>query len=382
MSDVFISYAREDARAAKKLADMLSRQGHTVFWDHRIEPGTPWEEIIERELKEARCVVVLWSRTSVGSAWVKAEAEDAANRSLLVPVLIEQTELPLRFRSIQAANLVGWDQGEPADSDGFLQAVGRLVNAAPKTGDAARPPQSATTTRTPRAPLRRWRWRLVWPLISFAALLALAGGGYQLRQTGLRKGWWTPKLPYFTFLESADGLSVGAMVTIDGKQVGEITQIELMPPQEFTYSVFVSFLISKPYCGYVWTDSHVRVRWAHSGLNRILEVSRGQSGEPTFVFNELADLPVSEAVTLLRKNEAELAETVWDGTNLAMKACSSGTPETLQKLAKMGIERVRVAYKNRASKTPTGVWDPKEEKYVPPSKNHHGFWLNAEAQEP
>ncbi len=49
MSDVFISYAREDARAAKKLADMLSGQGYTVFWDRRIEPGTPWEDTIERE---------------------------------------------------------------------------------------------------------------------------------------------------------------------------------------------------------------------------------------------------------------------------------------------------------------------------------------------
>lgn len=384
MSDVFISYAREDRAAAEWLADLLSHQGYTVFWDRRIEPGTAWEEIIEKELKETRCVVVVWSRNSVGSAWVKAEAEDAANRSLLVPVLIEQTELPLRFRSIQTANLVGWDQrGECADSDSFLLGVGRLVKAARKTEDATLLPTSPIPT--PRASARRWRRRLAWLLIPIVALVALAGAGYQFRQKGLRKGWWTPKLPYFTLLESAEGLSVGSMVTIDGKPVGEITEIELMA-DEFTYAIYVSFSISKPYCGYVWTDSHVRVRWAHSGLNRILEVSRGKLGQPTFIFNELTDLPVKEAVTALRKNEVELAENVWDGTNLVLEAYSSARaqtakPERLQMLAQMGIEHVQVAYKNRVHKTPTAMWDEKQEKYVPPTKNRHGFWLNAEAQE-
>lgn len=68
MSDVFISYAREDAATGESLAGLLTQRGLTVFWDRNIEPGATWEETLEREVKEARCVIVIWSKHSVGSA--------------------------------------------------------------------------------------------------------------------------------------------------------------------------------------------------------------------------------------------------------------------------------------------------------------------------
>ena len=40
MAKVFLSYAREDAPAAKELAECIGRGGHQVWWDRQIQGGT------------------------------------------------------------------------------------------------------------------------------------------------------------------------------------------------------------------------------------------------------------------------------------------------------------------------------------------------------
>jgi TPR repeat protein len=109
MSDIFISYAREDQRRAEMLAQTLEDYGWSIFWDRTIPIGKTWRETIGRELRSARCAIVLWSETSIVSDWVQEEADDAKNRGVLVPVLIEKIQPPIGFRSIQAADLVDWD---------------------------------------------------------------------------------------------------------------------------------------------------------------------------------------------------------------------------------------------------------------------------------
>jgi hypothetical protein len=105
MSDVFISYAREDRDHAEALATALQAEGRSVWWDRTLRAGLHFDEVIERELGSARCVVVLWSQHSVTSRWVKAEAEEAATRGILVPVSIDRASPPLPFRGIQTADL-------------------------------------------------------------------------------------------------------------------------------------------------------------------------------------------------------------------------------------------------------------------------------------
>ena len=73
MADIFISYARRDRARAKGVAEVLERRGHTTWWDTRLRAGEIWDEVIERELKACRCVVVLWSTASVRSRWVRKE---------------------------------------------------------------------------------------------------------------------------------------------------------------------------------------------------------------------------------------------------------------------------------------------------------------------
>ena len=107
--DIFISYSNADREKAHGLACLLQAKSFSVFWDRIIPVGKCFDEEIETALREARCVIVLWSKFAVSSEWVRAEAEDAAKRKILVPVLIEDITLPLRFRQIQAANLKSWN---------------------------------------------------------------------------------------------------------------------------------------------------------------------------------------------------------------------------------------------------------------------------------
>ena len=112
MSDVFISYARNDRDKAKALAEVLADQGWSVWWDRTIPPGKPFDEVIEHALDTAKCVIVLWSKSSIASSWVKNESAEAMRRNILVPVLIEDVRIPLEFRRLQAADLRGWQPGE------------------------------------------------------------------------------------------------------------------------------------------------------------------------------------------------------------------------------------------------------------------------------
>ena len=109
MSDIFISYGSLDRGRAKLIADALAGQGWSVWWDRMISPGKEFDEVIEGALDSAKCVVVLWSKTSVASSWVKTEAAEAMRRKILVPALIDDVKIPLEFRRLQAADLRQWE---------------------------------------------------------------------------------------------------------------------------------------------------------------------------------------------------------------------------------------------------------------------------------
>lgn len=110
MSDIFISYKREDKAIAQIVAKILRLKGFSVFWDSDIDFGDTYDERIQNELDSAKCVMVLWSKKSVKSENVRAEATSGKNR--LVPVLIEDVNIPVPFNLKQTANLIDWE-GDP-----------------------------------------------------------------------------------------------------------------------------------------------------------------------------------------------------------------------------------------------------------------------------
>jgi hypothetical protein len=100
MPDLFISYAREDRNRVRPLADALAAHGWSVWWDRQIQAGRTFDEVIAEALATARCVLVVWSKDSIGSSWVREEAEEGSRRKILIPVLIDDVRPPLGFGRI------------------------------------------------------------------------------------------------------------------------------------------------------------------------------------------------------------------------------------------------------------------------------------------
>src|SRR5688572_12919344 len=121
MADIFVSYSRKDVSFARALAAALSAHGWSVWWDRHIPAGRTFDEVIAEALAAARCVIVVWSKDSVTSDWVREEADEGRRREILIPVLIDDVRPPLGFGRIQAADLRRWDGSEA--SDGFDKLV-------------------------------------------------------------------------------------------------------------------------------------------------------------------------------------------------------------------------------------------------------------------
>jgi len=135
VADFFISYASEDRERVGPIADFLESRGWSVWWDRRLNAGTSFDREIERELDAASCVLVVWSKFSIESDWVRAEAEEGMSRSALVPILIDPVRPPLAFRRIQAQDVSsGFDEGAKSD---LVDAVTRMLG---------------NPTNTPRSP--------------------------------------------------------------------------------------------------------------------------------------------------------------------------------------------------------------------------------------
>jgi len=145
---VFLSYAREDVAAAKLLAGLIQGAGHTVWWDREIQGGSHFASEIDRELKNADAVVVLWSKKAIESPWVQDEAAEGRDSGRLVPIVMGADKPPLGFRQFQSIDFSGWDgNGDPPAVEGLIQAIVQ------KCGDAE--PKAATGTQSAKAKDRR-----------------------------------------------------------------------------------------------------------------------------------------------------------------------------------------------------------------------------------
>jgi hypothetical protein len=133
VADIFISYAREDAVRAAALAAAFEGVGWSVWFDDAIRAGAPYDAVIDQQLDAAACVVVIWSRASVDSSWVRAEASEADLQAKLVPVTFEQgLRLPVRFRQIRVSHLTSTDiQESTPEARALLADVARLTGRPP-----------------------------------------------------------------------------------------------------------------------------------------------------------------------------------------------------------------------------------------------------------
>jgi TolB-like protein/Tfp pilus assembly protein PilF len=159
---VFVSYSRTDLDRARPVIALLEGAGFDVWWDGRLEGGENYLATTENALETADCVLVLWSQTSVGSHWVRDEAQRGRERGCLVPLSLDGTMAPLGFRQFQLLDISGWN-GAPNDalSGRILAAVrqragqGSAVNEAPVPFMVPPPPSPDLPLSTPGLALSR-----------------------------------------------------------------------------------------------------------------------------------------------------------------------------------------------------------------------------------
>ncbi|PYI84559.1 MAG: hypothetical protein DME26_13030 [Verrucomicrobia bacterium] len=125
--------------------------------------------------------------------------------------------------------------------------------------------------------------RLVGLFITVAAVLLVFGFTYYVREMGRRKGWFVKKVPYFTFVQNATGLKVGDPVKLMGFDAGEIIEIIPQPPDDPYFNVYIRFLIREPYYGYLWEHSRAKVTAADFLGHRYIEVTKGTNGAATYL---------------------------------------------------------------------------------------------------
>src|SRR5438270_8766528 len=140
MASVFLSYDRDDGDKARPIALALEKAGHSVWWDLHVRGGAQCSKVIEEALKAADAVVVLWSKDSIDSAWVRDEAAAGRDSGRLVPITIDGTEPPLGFRQYQTINLSRWSgRGTPPNLQTILASVEALELSGDQTDSKAPP---------------------------------------------------------------------------------------------------------------------------------------------------------------------------------------------------------------------------------------------------
>lgn len=133
MAKLFLSYSRKDSAKAQRLCEWLEREGHGVWRDEDdIGGGASFSAEIEKALIDCDAVIVLWSESSVQSAWVRDEAGFGRDAGKLVPLTLDGTGPPLGFRQYQSIDLSKWKgHGVPPVADRIAAAIARVAGSQP-----------------------------------------------------------------------------------------------------------------------------------------------------------------------------------------------------------------------------------------------------------
>jgi hypothetical protein len=174
MADIFLSYSREDQATARRYAEALQREGFSVWWDQVLKSGDAYDRVTEEALRTARAVIVLWSRNSVDSRWVRSEATTADRRGTLRPAMIEPCERPVMFELTHTAELSHW-RGQP-DDPAWMAFVSDLKAALPQ-GQVAAAGQPVSPTRA-KPPVRRG-WKLGLAALGLLVVVVAAAWGWR-----------------------------------------------------------------------------------------------------------------------------------------------------------------------------------------------------------
>lgn len=114
MARIFISYSHSDAEYVRAMAAALKMLGQEPFYaQEAVAPGQPHQRVLAQNLRSADAIVFVLSSNSLESRYVTAEMGAALGyfeergRPVLIPVVIDNSELPEQIRHIQGVFAAG-----------------------------------------------------------------------------------------------------------------------------------------------------------------------------------------------------------------------------------------------------------------------------------
>jgi hypothetical protein len=98
--DVFISYSRHDRVLAEELASDLKSRGYHVWWDAELVGSDDFYDVILQALNDAKAAIVIWTKSSTRSKFVRDEARFADHLNKLIAVkepALDYMSIPFGF---------------------------------------------------------------------------------------------------------------------------------------------------------------------------------------------------------------------------------------------------------------------------------------------
>lgn len=172
MANIFLSYNSADRHVARRIADSFTHVGVTVWWDDRLTPTEQWDRLIEKEIRQANVVVVLWTPRAVESDWVRAEANYARSNKKLLQARLENCEVPLQFTLFQWYDLDDWIAGNGDEK--WQKLLTGFRSFAPTLPDAFGAPAPSSTPEPAPVPSAN---EFAQTLVELARKAAASGSG-------------------------------------------------------------------------------------------------------------------------------------------------------------------------------------------------------------
>jgi len=117
MSRIFLSYSRHDKELVLKVSRELQSLGHEITVDvDSVLPGQDWRKVLATGLRDSEVYVVFLSRNSLASPSVLSEVgaaraySEESGRMLLIPVLIEEVQIPSSINDVLVLSALDNDE--------------------------------------------------------------------------------------------------------------------------------------------------------------------------------------------------------------------------------------------------------------------------------
>jgi len=196
---VFLSYASQDAEAARHICDALRSAGVEVWFDQsELRGGDAWDRQIRKHIHDCALFIPIISATTQErlEGYFRREWKLAVDRThdmadgkpFLVPVVIDDTndqgaEVPESFRAVQWTRLP-----HGATPPAFVERVLRLLSPGlSRTSTLARPSLPTSGVATSFREPSRASWRSHPAVLLVLAVAVLAGGYFAVDRFLLSK---------------------------------------------------------------------------------------------------------------------------------------------------------------------------------------------------